>query len=160
LIASTLDYLRRNAIAITALGCSLLAIGGAGYAAIGLPKGSVGTAQLRDGAVTPSKLNRKLVGGYVRAWAAMNSAGRITASSPKARVVGAPPTDAAYRLKWRGRFPHSHLACVALAAPSGAAAEQQTKAPVEADYMGNGSIFIFYDGPNNSFEGVQVALIC
>jgi len=52
-----LDYPRRDAIAVTALGCSLLALGGASYAAVNLPNNSVGTAQLRNGAVTPPKLN-------------------------------------------------------------------------------------------------------
>jgi hypothetical protein len=50
-----LDYLRRNAIALTALGCSLLALGGASYAAMSLPNNSVGTAQLRNGAVIPAE---------------------------------------------------------------------------------------------------------
>ena len=39
---TALDYLRRHAIAILALICSLLALAGASYATLRLPAGSVG----------------------------------------------------------------------------------------------------------------------
>jgi len=55
-IPNTIDYLRRNAIALTALGCSLLALAGGTYAAVSLPAGSVG----------PTQLNHRLIGGYER----------------------------------------------------------------------------------------------
>lgn len=46
--------LRHNALAIVAL---VFAVSGTSYAAIGLPAGSVGTRQLRTGAVTLSKIS-------------------------------------------------------------------------------------------------------
>lgn len=42
-------------ISLTAL---MVALGGTGYAAFRLPAGSVGTPQLRDGAVTARKVHR------------------------------------------------------------------------------------------------------
>jgi hypothetical protein len=46
-------FLRRNAIALVAL---VIAMGGTSYAAVALPADSVGTKQLRNGAVTLEKL--------------------------------------------------------------------------------------------------------
>jgi hypothetical protein len=46
-------YARRNAIALTAL---LVALGGTSYAAARVPVGSVGTQQVRNGAITSAKL--------------------------------------------------------------------------------------------------------
>src|SRR5215469_18337672 len=39
----------------------LVALGGTTYAATSLPKGSVGTAQLKNGAVTKTKINKKTI---------------------------------------------------------------------------------------------------
>src|SRR5215211_2083357 len=54
--ASKLTY--ANVIATLAL---FLALGGGAYAAIKLPRNSVGTAQIKKGAVTKSKVNAKLL---------------------------------------------------------------------------------------------------
>ena len=61
MIGKTLNYISHHAIAILALVCSLLALAGASYAAIAMPKNSVGTAQLKQGAVTPPKFSREAV---------------------------------------------------------------------------------------------------
>lgn len=50
--------IRQNPIAYLAL---FIALGGSAYAAVSLPPDSVGTQQLRNGAVTASKLNRRAV---------------------------------------------------------------------------------------------------
>lgn len=42
----------------------IVAMGGTGYAAVSLPKNSVGTAQLRNGAVTKQKIARKTLGAF------------------------------------------------------------------------------------------------
>lgn len=51
------DYLRRHHVALLAL---LIALGGTSYAAVQLPRNSVGTPQLRAKAVTPAKLSHKV----------------------------------------------------------------------------------------------------
>jgi hypothetical protein len=67
-----LAHLRSNAVAYAAL---FVALGGTSYAALNLPAGSVRTKQLHNGAVTPPKLDGKLIGGTVRAWAYISAAG-------------------------------------------------------------------------------------
>ena len=52
-----LDYLRRHHVALLAL---VIALGGTSYAAVQLPKNSVGTKQLRTKAVTPAKLSQEV----------------------------------------------------------------------------------------------------
>ena len=157
-----LDYVRRNAIAITALGCSLLALAGAGYAAVTLPNGSVGTPQLRNGAVTPPKLDHRSVAGYVRAWAQTNNGCQLVASSGGARVVSNSPctsTGGALIIAWRGKFPRSRRACVALGIPS--EVPGRTQPAVEADYQGSGRVIVpTAVNPSGGGQGVSVVLIC
>lgn len=69
-----LNHARRQAVAYVAL---MLALGGTSYAAVSLPNGSI----------TAQKLNRSSIGGYVRAWAHVDSSGRILSGSPGARAV-------------------------------------------------------------------------
>lgn len=160
--ARTIDYLRRNAIALTALGCSLLALGGASYAAVILPDNSVGTAQLRNGAVTPAKLNHRSIGGHVSAWAQTNNACQLVASSGSARIVNNYPctsTGGALTIVWRGKFPRSRHACVAVGVPSFVAGG--TEPAVEADYEGAGRVIVpTAVNPNGGGQGVTVVLVC
>jgi hypothetical protein len=51
------DYLRRHHVGLLAL---VIALGGTSYAAVQLPKNSVGSPQLRAKAVTPAKLSTKV----------------------------------------------------------------------------------------------------
>jgi hypothetical protein len=74
------EHIRGNVISYLALFCAL---SGTGYAAIAIPRGSVGTPQLRNGAVTPAKLNAGQTGGYVRAWAGIGAGGRVEVSGGK-----------------------------------------------------------------------------
>jgi hypothetical protein len=53
-----LRFLRGNAIGMLAL---FIALGGTTYAATALPKNSVGTKQLKKGAVTKAKINKKTI---------------------------------------------------------------------------------------------------
>ena len=80
-----LSYLSHHAIALVALTCSLLALAGASYAAIALPKNSVGNRQIQRGAVAPPKFSKQ-IGGYVRAYAMVNANGRLSYSSPRAKL--------------------------------------------------------------------------
>jgi hypothetical protein len=114
-----LNHVRHNAVAYVAL---FVALGGTGYAAIGLPAGSVGARQLRNGSVMPVKLDRRYMGGYVRAWVSVNAQGHVIASSPG---VEAKPSDVGPGLSvvvWHQR-PTSRCEVLAtLVLPSGVSA--------------------------------------
>jgi hypothetical protein len=60
-------------VAVVAL---IVALGGGAYAAISVPKNSVGTKQLKDGAVTPSKVKARQ-GSLVRGFATIDSDGTV-----------------------------------------------------------------------------------
>jgi hypothetical protein len=79
-----ISHIRANVIAYLAL---FVALGGTSYAAITIPRNSVGTRQLRNGAVTPAKLDGGLIGASVRAWAEVSSTGYVLRSSVPAHTV-------------------------------------------------------------------------
>jgi hypothetical protein len=58
MLRKVLNHLGRNVVGYAALA---IALGGTSYAAVGLPRNSVGPLQLRDGAVTPKKLAKNAV---------------------------------------------------------------------------------------------------
>ena len=78
-----LQHVRANAVAYLAL---FVALGGTGYAATNIPRNSVGTSQIKNGAVTPPKLNSRLIGGTIRAWAYVSSTGHAYAVHGFSRV--------------------------------------------------------------------------
>jgi hypothetical protein len=71
------EHIRGNVISYLALFCAL---SGTGYAAITIPRSSVGTPQLRNGAVTAAKLNGKQIAGTIYAWAYVDANGKVVAS--------------------------------------------------------------------------------
>ena len=85
MLTKTLNYISHHVIAILALICSLLALAGASYAAIKLPKNSVGNAQIKRGAVAPPKFSKQ-IGGYVRMYAVVNANSKLQFSSPHAKL--------------------------------------------------------------------------
>ncbi len=85
MISRTVNYVSHHAIAILALICSLLALAGASYAALKLPKNSVGNAQIKRGAVAPPKFSKQ-IGGYVRMYAVVDANSKLQSSSPRARI--------------------------------------------------------------------------
>lgn len=96
-----LDHARNNLIAYLAL---FVALGGTSYAAATLPSGSVGTPQLRNGAIVAGKLNRASIGGYVLAWAHVRQDGRVLSGSRGATAVftGSVSSVNFYFVRWRG----------------------------------------------------------
>ena len=100
MLSRTLSYISHHAIAIVALICSLLALAGASYAAINLPKNSVGNTQIKRGAVTPPKFSKQ-VGGYVRMYAIVDAKGKLQFSSPRARLSRLGQQLAAERIQLR-----------------------------------------------------------
>jgi hypothetical protein len=91
-----LDHLRANVIAYLAL---FIALGGTSYA-LTLPAGSVGTRQLKNHSVTPIKLDKGKIAGYVRAWAVIQGGNQVVASRPKARVLDWDPTSDTGDIAW------------------------------------------------------------
>ncbi|HWF51567.1 MAG TPA: hypothetical protein VG294_13090 [Solirubrobacteraceae bacterium] len=95
------DHLRANVIGYLAL---FVALGGTGYAAVSIPRGSVGTRQLRNGAVTPVKLG-KGIAGSVRAWAIVGPTGKVIAGGGRPRVL-APLGRGVYTIDWGVPIPN------------------------------------------------------
>lgn len=154
MIANTLDYLRRNAIALTALGCALLALAAGSYAAVSLPAGSVGARQLRNGAVTPSKLDRRLLGGSIRAWATVNALNQLIGGSPGAKVVSHPPQSGPTVIGWGRKFPRG---CGVLTTPFPAGPGTPS---LTATLAFNARAEVFNQAAGVPNEGFTVAVIC
>jgi hypothetical protein len=93
-----ISHVRANVIAYLAL---FVALGGTSYAAISIPRNSVGTRQLRNGAVTPVKLG-KGIAGSVRAWAIVGPTGKVMAGGGKPHVVA---IDGQYKIYWSVPMP-------------------------------------------------------
>jgi hypothetical protein len=147
-----LEHVRHNLIAYLAL---FVALGGTGYAAVNLPAGSVGTRQLRNGAVTARKLDGKSIGGYVLAWAHVGAGGRAESGSPGAtsylNAIGQ------YNVSWRGiRIP---ARCAPIATPQ----EGNTAAPsIRIDGWGSHSVTIDVRDPQGTVvqSPFLVAVVC
>jgi hypothetical protein len=82
---TVIGHVRANLIAYLAL---FVALGGTSYAAISIPRNSVGTRQLRNGAVTADKLDGRSIPGHVAFWARVSNTGQVLASSTPARTQG------------------------------------------------------------------------
>lgn len=102
-----LAHLRSNVIAYLALCISLLGLAGGAYAAITLPANSVGARQIRNGSIAPVKLDHRLIGASIRAWAQVSAQGHVLSSSGGARELVQPGgTHGKYLIAWGHRkFP-------------------------------------------------------
>jgi hypothetical protein len=67
-------HLQHNVVAYLAL---FVALGGTSYAAVAI----------KNNSINPIKLNRKYIGGYIRAWASVDASGRVVAGSAGAHVI-------------------------------------------------------------------------
>jgi hypothetical protein len=83
------SYLKRHHIGLLAL---FIALGGTSYAAVNLPRNSVGNVQLRKGAVTNSKLSR---GVQARLKKAGKAGPRARRETPARRARKATPAHKA-----------------------------------------------------------------
>ena len=106
-------HIRVNAIAYCAL---FVALGGTSYAAVSIPRNSVGSNQLRNGSVTEKKLNRNSIPGYVAFWAKIYSSGRVLASSAPAKTSGW--TGLGGNISFRGELPNNCFPVAAIGAPA------------------------------------------
>jgi hypothetical protein len=90
-------HLRSNIVGYAAL---FVALGGTGYAAVSIPRGSVGAAQLRNHSVTPVKLNPADITGSVRAWAVVKADGTVIASGGHPTVTAISGVPGEYSIQW------------------------------------------------------------
>jgi hypothetical protein len=104
-----IGHIRANVIAYCAL---FVALGGTSYAAISIPKNSIGTRALRNGAVTSNKLGKgsvttkkldsKSIAGTVAFWARIDQSGNVIRSSEPATTQSWPTGHGV--VTFRGRF--------------------------------------------------------
>lgn len=97
-------HLRSNIVGYAAL---FVALGGTGYAAVSVPRGSVGAAQLRNHSITPVKLNPAHIAGSVRAWAVVKADGDVIAGGGRPSVTVIPGVPGEYSIRWGVAFPHT-----------------------------------------------------
>jgi hypothetical protein len=166
-----LRHLRSQAVAYVAL---FVALGGTGYAAVSLPAHSVGSRQLRTGAVgtsqlknhsvAPIKLASGSIAGYVRDYAQVNGQGQLVASRPGARLIGWVTTGPSPGglIQFSKPIPAS---CFALATMQGGPGATYATAQAQAG-GGNhgGGVLVTIAPPQNTGNSilpqVNVAVIC
>ncbi len=153
-----LDHVKHNAVAYVAL---FVALGGTSYAAVSLPAGSVGTKQLRNGAVTASKLARSAVSPHITLWAQIKAGGHLVASEPKASVFpsGTPGIE---RISWGKPIPSN---CVAFAdaynnTPGTSAGSATLLGPLRFKHSTEYLITAFNGGGVIAPQNVNVIVIC
>jgi hypothetical protein len=127
-------HLRSNLVGWIAL---FVALGGTGYAAISLPRNSVGAAQIRNHVITPVKLNPSSIGGSVRAWAIIRANATVLASSRKP-VVFSGPIPGSYVIQWPVRLPRT---CATIANVD---ERSRPQTPIQLPNGGTGSAAIAY----------------
>ena len=104
-MSRVINHFRSNVVAYVAL---FVALGGTSYAAVNLPKGSVGNRQLKNHSISPIKFERGSIAGYVRDWAEVDPNGQLVASRPSAHLVGW--TQAGGIVNWGDAIPKGCIA--------------------------------------------------
>jgi hypothetical protein len=142
-VTRIVGYLKQNAIALAAL---FIALGGTSYAAVAIPKNSVGPSQLRKGAVTSSKIHSgaitagKLASGSfgrrIVYLAEIYSDGTVALSSPKGITTTDWSADTGGLVNLPRRVPQGCVAIASGAAPL--ALPAGTPPAVGAGLQGNG----------------------
>jgi hypothetical protein len=162
-------HLKHNVVAYLAL---FVALGGTSYAAIELPAGSVGTKQLRNGAVTNAKLARHAVGasqldpksiaGHIAMWAQIEADGHVTSSSPKATVKLTAPGRGLELVSW-----HTAISsrCIAMVDPTNVGPATASASAYAVGPFGHGRNAYFFistfDGDGNNVpENVNIIVVC
>lgn len=114
MISRVIDHGRRHSIGYLALGCSLLAMGGASYAAFRIPAHSVGQLQLKHGAVgerqlknhqiDPVKWDQTYVTAFIRRYASVDAAGHLVTGSPFSQTATVGSQPGSYDVTWGDAF--------------------------------------------------------
>jgi len=164
-----LHHIRSNVIGYAAL---FIALGGTSYAAVAIPAGSVGTLQLRNGAVTGRKLaknavsaanlNPSSIAGHIADWAQIRADGHVMTSRPSASVSMTDPTLGLFRVSWHRSLPQN---CVIFANPANVPTVlgRVTAETFGPDGHGAGSFLLvetFDASGNNVPENVNVMVVC
>ena len=97
-----INHVRNNLVGWVAL---FVALGATGYAAISIPRNSVGAAQIRNRSITPVKFNPSAIGGSVRAWAIIRADGSVIASAGKPTVTAPSIDPGTYGIQWGVSLP-------------------------------------------------------
>jgi hypothetical protein len=161
-------YARNNAIAIAAL---FVALGGTSYAAFSLPTNSVGTQQVRNGAITtkkiangsitPGKLDARSLGGSVRYWAHVNQNGQVLSGS---RGAHASVAGGQYTVTWGTDFSSRCAPLVTSAAVPGIAPiADSTGVGINQPGRGKGKTAVFvwtYNNGNPAQAPFYIAVVC
>ena len=98
-----INHVRGNLVGWIAL---FVALGGTGYAAISIPRNSVGAAQIRNRSISPIKFNPTSIGGSVHAWAIIRANASVLASGGKP-TVSAGEVPGSYEIQWGVRLPRT-----------------------------------------------------
>jgi hypothetical protein len=103
MVKRLVHHASRHSIAYVALVCSLLALGGASYAAFRIPNGAVGERQIKNHVIDPVKWDPTYVTAFFRRWAHVDATGHlITASSfAQSAVLG---QTGSYDVTWGDAF--------------------------------------------------------
>ncbi len=156
-------HLRSNAVAYLAL---FVALGGTGYATSNLPASSVGTRQLKNGSVTPKKLNSNYIAASIRAWVNVQWRGatKLVAEESSSRVKISTVSDGD-GITW----PHQRFKkdCMASVTPQVNFTVTTTNGGyVTGDFnpttRGGASLFLHGFGPDGSprAQAASVLIIC
>jgi hypothetical protein len=153
-----LGHVRSNLIGYLAL---FVALGGTSYAAATLPSGSVGTPQLRNGAITATKLNRGSIGGYVLAWAHVRQDGRVLSGSRGASAVFTGSTSSVnfYFVRWRGVKLQPRCAPIATLSQNGPSGASTLRASINRAPAEVGVVPTDASGKTTSAD-FYVAVVC
>jgi hypothetical protein len=164
-----LHHIRSNVIGYAAL---FISLGGTSYAAIAIPAGSVGTRQLRNGAVTGSKLaknavsavnlNPSSIAGHIADWAQIRASGQVISAGPKATVFVRDPTRGLFQVSWHRSI---SAGCMAIANTANvpAVVGESAANTIGPDGRGRNAFVLvqtFDASGNNVPENVNVAIVC
>ena len=152
-MSKVVRHLKQNVIAYLAL---FVALGGTSYAAISLPRNSVGAKQLRNHSIDPIKLDRNVFGGYVRMWARVDANGNLIASEPKASVILWYPTNSQFhggKLHWAAPISQN---CFPVTNTETLPGASYASGQLESSKKGGTEVLINLASP----DPVDVAVIC
>lgn len=109
-----IHHANKHSIGYLALVCSLLALGGASYAAVNIPNHSIGTNKIKNGAVGEKQLKNKsidpvkwdptFVTSFVRRWANVDATGKYLSGAPHGSSTQQSGHPGVYELTWGDAF--------------------------------------------------------